>query len=77
MVIIVSCHGVTIKRVNSMPTLPEYFITLAAFLDEILFENSAKNMARLNDRKNIPPTAQNRAVLFAPFKAFSPNRLLI
>ena len=76
-VTIMSCKGVAIKKVNSMQLAPTYFMTLAAPFDGIFFENSMKNMAKLTDRKNIPPTAQKRAVFSEPFTAFSLKRLLM
>ena len=77
MVIIVSCSGVAIKKVNSIPTLPQYLMTLAAPFAGILFENSIKNKAKLAERKIIPAIAQKRAVFSEPLSAFSPKRLLI
>src|SRR4051812_28623689 len=76
-VTIISCKGVTIKTVHSMPATPKYFITLAAPLAGIFFENAIKNTVKLAERKIIPVSAQILDGLSAPFTAFAPNRLLI
>jgi hypothetical protein len=69
--IMVSCKGVAIKNVKIIPPAPTYFITLAAPFAGIRFENSTKNNAKPAERNSIPPIAQNRAALSAPFTAFS------
>jgi hypothetical protein len=76
-VIIVSCNGVAIKAVKSIPLTPTYFIILAAPFAGIFFENSIKNRAKLAERKIIPPIAQKRDALADPLTAFLLKRLLI
>ena len=75
-VIILSCNGVAIRKVNSIAPTPKYFIILEAPFAGIFFENSIKNKAKLAQRKNIPETAQGRDVLSDPLTAFGLNRLL-
>jgi len=60
-----------------MPAMPKYFMTLAAPLAGIFFENAIKNTAKLAERKIIPASAQILEGLCDPFTAFAPNRLLM
>lgn len=76
-VIILSCNGVAIKKVNSIAPAPQYFTTLAAPLAGILFEKSMKKIAKLTERNIIPLIAQKRDALSEPLTAFSLKRLLM
>jgi hypothetical protein len=64
-VIILSCNDVVIKKVNSIAPAPKCFMILESHFAGIFFGNSIKNMAKLADRKIIPPMAQKRDVLFS------------
>jgi hypothetical protein len=68
---------VAIKKVNSIAIAPKYFMILAELFAGIFFENSIKKMAKLAERKIIPPIAQKRDVLSEPLTAFSLKRLLM
>src|SRR6476620_2097156 len=74
---IISCNGVTIKKVNRVPPAPRYFIIAAAFFAGIFFENLMKNIAKLRESRIIPPSAQILDGLSAPFNAFAEKKLLI
>ena len=76
-VIILSCNGVAIKKVNSMAPVPKYFMTFEAPFAGIIFENSIKNKAKVTESSIIPPRAQKRDVLSKPLTAFSLKRLLM
>ena len=76
-VIIRSCNGVTIKKVNNMPPAPKYCMIWAGRFAGIFFEKLMKNIAKLKARKIIPASAQILDGLSAPFTAFAWKRLLI
>ncbi len=76
-VTIISCSGVTIKKVHIIPPAPKYLMILAAPCAGIFFEKFMKNMAKLTERKIIPPSAQILDGLSEPFTAFAAKRLLI